>query len=469
MASGVLKTASGLFGSGRIDCLLRRLGRHESEREFSGTEEMTTQSVRLAADTVWFRFSAIMFLMGLALVTFEEVRPLGFMLSDYCFLLSVIFVPKSRLFKPTGSGVLLGGALIIAGALLSLHDGWRFTDGASSLLRLFLLFGLIAPLSLCHSKNLHKSLFFLAGGIFVNCFITLLQATILPKIVDTLSINPPQPDVAFIGRYQGLTEFPVTLGLSAALGVLIAVGLFSIEKSRLVRWGLALVIIVCSIGALLSGSRTFLASLIPALITFAVLQENLRRTVVYALAAVVLLWGTATYLLPRAVSDYADRLESVGFVDVGRLAAASQAVLEIVEKPVLGWGVDHFEEAGIVILPDTAEVAGVHNTFLRYWYAAGLLGAIGFLTLFVTPARNMVLILKQKSSRKLIRIVRLVLACYVFFFIVSNLGPYLYNRYLYVPMFVFAGFVAHAVGPIREQKIAPWPALDLTAKNNATS
>jgi hypothetical protein len=36
----------------------------------------------------------------------------------------------------------------------------------------------------------------------------------------------------------------------------------------------------------------------------------------------------------------------------------------------------------------------------------------------------------------------LALALCVFFFVVSNLGPYLYNRYLYVPMFVVAGFAA---------------------------
>jgi O-antigen ligase len=410
-----------------------------------------------------------MFQMGLASVTFEEVRPLGIMLSDYCFLLSLIFIPKSRLLKSTGSGVLLAGALILAGALLSVHDAWRFADGAGSLLRLFLLFGLIAPLSLSHSKDIHKSLFFLAGGIFVNCVVTLIQASIFPGIVDALSINPPQPDVGFSGRYQGLTEFPVTLGLSAALAVLIGIGLFSIEKSRLVRWGLAVLVLVCSVAALLSGSRTFLASLIPGLIVFMLLQKNRRRGAAYSVAALVILWGAVTYVAPGAVSQYSDRLDTVGLVDYGRLAAAAQAVLEISQKPLLGWGVDHFDEGGIVILPDTGEIAGVHNTFLRYWYAAGMLGAIGFLALFVIPTRNILRILKQKASDKLGQAVRLVLACYVFFFIVANLGPYLYNRYLYVPMFVFAGFVAHAAGPVRAQEMAPRPRIGLTAQNNATS
>jgi O-antigen ligase len=417
----------------------------------------------------WFLCSAFVFQVGLALVTFEEVRPLGVMLSDYCFLLSLIFLPKSRLFKLKGSGVLLAGTLILTAALLSLRGAPSLGDAAGSLLRLFLLFGLIAPLSLSHSKNIHKNLFFLAGGIFVNCMITVLQASLFPDIVDVLAINPPQPDVAFQGRYQGLTEFPVTLGLSAALAVLIGIGLFSMAKSRLARWGLAVLILACSIAALLSGSRTFLASLIPGLLVFSFLQERRRRSLVYAAVALIVLWGTVIYVAPAVVSQYSERLDNVGLVDYGRLATAAQIALEISEKPILGWGVDHFDGGGIVVVPETGEIAPAHNTFLRYWYAAGLLGAIGFLTLFVIPTRNMLQVIRQKASDKSAQVVRLLLASYVFFFIVANLGPYLYNRYLYVPMFVFAGFVAHVTGPIRAQKPAPRSIVRLSAQSSATS
>ena len=438
---------------------------------------MTSQSIRPAANAsrtsssrsqqhnVWFLCSAFMFQMGVALVTFEEVRPLGIMLSDYCFLLSLIFIPKSRLLKSTGSGVLLAGSLILSGALLSLHSASRVADASGSLARLFMLFGLIAPLALSHSKDIYKNMFFLAGGIFVNCLITLLQAWAFPGIVDVLSINPPQPDVGFAGRYQGLTEFPVTLGLSAALAVLIAIGLFSVEKSRLVQWGLAVLVLVCSVAALLSGSRTFLVSLVPGLIVFMLLQKKRRRGVVYASAVLIILWGAVSYVAPGVVSQYSDRLDTVGLVDYGRLASAAQAVLEISEKPILGWGVDHFDEGGVVVIPETGEIAGAHNTFLRYWYAAGLLGAIGFLTLFAIPMRQMVRVLREKASEKSLDAVRLILASYVFFFIVSNLGPYLYNRYLYVPMFAFAGFASHAIDPVKLQKIVRGPVVRLTADN----
>ena len=427
-----------------------------------------SKTIRLDQQNIWFRYSAFAFQMGLVFVTFEEVRPFGVMLSDYCFFLSLLFLPKSRLFKSTGSGVLLAVSLILCGAILSLHDS-SVTAAADSLARLLVLFGLIAPLALSHSKDIYKTLFFLLGGIFLNCVVTVLQASVFPGIVDSLSINPPQPDVAFAGRFQGLTEFPVTLGLSAALGVLLGIGLFSIEKRPLVRWGLGIAIVVCSIAALLSGSRTFLASMLPGVIVFVILQKRRRRGVIYAIAMLTVLWSSVTYLAPGVVSQYSGRVDSVGLVDYARLASAAQAAIEISEKPVLGWGVDHFDEGGVIVIPETGEIAGAHNTFLRYWYAAGLLGAAGFLTLFFVPARKMLLLLNRKVAARSGDAIRLILACYVFFFIVTNLGPYLYNRYIYVPLFVFGGFAAHKLDPIKVRKVAPATVLPVTAQHNSTA
>jgi len=334
-----------------------------------------------------------------------------------------------------------------------------------------MLFGLIAPLALSHSKDIYKNISFIVGGIFVNCVITLIQAWVFPGIVDVLSINPPQPDVGFSGRFQGLTEFPVTLGLSAALGVLLGIGLFSLARSGLVRWGLAALILVCTVAGLLSGSRTFIASLIPSIMVFALYQKQRRRGVVYATAALIVLGGAVSYLAPGVVSEYSDRLGTMGLVDYGRLASSAQAVMEISEKPILGWGVDHFvDEGGVLVLPETGEVTSAHNTFLRYWYAAGLLGAIGFLALFAIPTRRMLRVLREKAPDRSRDVLRLILACYLFFFIVSNLGPYFYNRYLYVPVFVFAGFVAQSVGPVQARNAARRPAVHLPTPNiQATS
>src|SRR5580692_2399325 len=95
-----------------------------------------SKTVRSDQQNIWFRYSAFAFQMGLVFVTFEEVRPFGVMLSDYCFFLSLIFLPKSRLFKSTGPGVLFAASLILCGAIVSLHDS-SVTAAADSLVRLF--------------------------------------------------------------------------------------------------------------------------------------------------------------------------------------------------------------------------------------------------------------------------------------------------------------------------------------------
>jgi O-antigen ligase len=416
-------------------------------------------NTRKEAPTGAFLASKYLFLLGLAFVTFEEVRPAGIMLSDYFFLLSIIFLPKSRLKGIWGSGVLLASGLILTGAAISLYVSGGWADGAANLLKLALLFALIAPLALCHSKDIYRCFLFLAGGIFLNCFITVLQASLFPRIVDALSINPPQPDVAFSGRYQGLTEFPVTLGLSAAFGVLLAIGIYSVEKAKVLRLALVFAMFICTVAALLSGSRTFFGSLVPALLLYAFLQKKQRMKMVYATFGFLLLMGVVSFLVPTIVEQFNQRIDSVGLIDYRRIASSAQAVLEISQKPLFGWGADHFDQGGVVFLPDTGEITGAHNTLLRYWYATGLLGAIGFLMFFIAPFRQLRKALKLKISERAANAVRLSLGATLFFFIVTNLGPYIFNRYIFVPLFVIAGFAARLVHSANAAQVSQTPSM----------
>src|SRR6266403_1523176 len=187
-----------------------------------------------------FFASAFLFRMGLALITFEQVRPFfGMQVSDYCFFLSLILFlsrPKSGLLETKGSGSLLAGLLILSGAVLSLRNTSDINNAIGPLTRLFVLFGLFAPLALVHSKNIRKNLLYLAGGISVNCALALLQAWVYPGIVNTLSINPTQPDISDeSGRLQSLASHPKILGLSAALAVLIAVLLLVSKTGKHIR------------------------------------------------------------------------------------------------------------------------------------------------------------------------------------------------------------------------------------------
>jgi O-antigen ligase len=133
-------------------------------------------------------------------------------------------------------------------------------------------------------------------------------------------------------------------------------------------------------------------------------------------------------------------------------------VADISEKPILGWGIDHFEDAGLWLNP-VGELGGVHNSFLKYWYGAGLFGAAGFLAVFVLPTRKMVRALRRGPSEASRSILCMALSSYVLLFIVSNVAPIVYNRFLYVPIFMFAGFTRSALGTgkasARQRQTAP--------------
>src|SRR5438874_2815305 len=175
-----------------------------------------------------FHFSAVMFRIGLALITFEQIRPFfGIHASDYCFFLSLLLFlsrPKSHIAKLKGSGILIAGGLILCGALLSLRNVSSLNEAIDAFARLVVLFGLFAPLAVIHAQQIRKNMLYLVCGITVNCGITLLQASVFPGIAKALSLNPGAPDLSDIGRWQGLTSHPNTLGLSAALAVLIGFG-----------------------------------------------------------------------------------------------------------------------------------------------------------------------------------------------------------------------------------------------------
>jgi O-antigen ligase len=406
-------------------------------------------------------FSAFMFRIGLALVTFEQIRPFfGIQVSDYCLFLSLLVFlshPILRLEKFRGSGVLLAGSLILMGSVLSLLHASSLSDTVGPLSRLFVLFGLFGPLALIHSRNILENLHFLMGGIFINCVITLLQASAFPGIADTLSINPTRPDISDIGRFQGLTSHPNIIGLSAALAVMIGFGLLTSEGNRHIRGCLIIVIFVCTLAGFLSGSRTVLVALFPSLIVYLILQKQHRRTLVRGLVALSLLWGVLTYVAPALISQFSERLDSTGsdfYSDYGRLWSTIYTVQENFQKPIIGWGVDHLDDAGLMEVPGTGEIVGAHNTFLKYWHGAGLLGAVGFLTIFAVPAKRMWQLLKEMPSGNSSDALRLTLSCFLLLFIVSNLGPFDYNRFLYVPLFAFAGFAASIWFPVRTRAIA---------------
>jgi O-antigen ligase len=420
-------------------------------------------SSQLCADqpSLLFPSSAFMFRVGLFLITFEQVRPFfDIQLSDYCFFLSILlllFTPRTLRLPSRQATILWGGWLVLLGSVLSLVNVSNWGEAAGAFARFVVLYGLFSPLALIHSAEIRKNLLFLLGGIFVNCFITLLQGTVFPGIADTLSINPTKPDISDSGRFQGLTSHPNIIGLCAALAILIGIGLLSFDANKHLRGRLIVVNVVCSIAALFSGSRAVWVSLVPGLVVLAISQKRRRQSILRMLVAVAVMWAAAIYLAPGVITQFGERLDTSGsniYSDYGRLWSAVYTVVEISQKPFIGWGIDHLDDAGLTEVPWTGEVVGAHNTFLKYWHGAGLLGAVGFLALFLVPAKRMVQLLKAGASGNLANILGLGLGSCVLLFVISNLGPFDYNRFLYVPLFVFGGFAARFRVPHRESTVA---------------
>jgi len=393
-----------------------------------------------------------LFYWGLALITFEQVRPLaGIQVSDYCFFASSFLVLSSRrerLRNVEHSGVLYASLFILAGAAVSTLNAGGIADSAGVMIRLVTLFGLFAMLTLAHSTDLRKAMLYLIGGVSANCFVALIQAWIFPDIVSWLSINPTREDLSHSGRLQALTSHPNVLGLSAALALLLAIGLLSFESNRVTRRRLLLSAAVCTMGALSTGSRTFIACLVPSLMFFGLLRGIRLRTYLRFALIVIVAYIVIDYATPTVISAYSGRVEASGeenIPDYARWMTAGLALLQISAKPLLGWGVNHIGEAGMMLIPGTWEISGSHNTFLQYWYGAGALGGLGFLLCFALPVRQVLRAIRRIDEAHCRALLHLSLACLALLFIASNLHGILYNRFLYVPIFLCAGFAARTI------------------------
>jgi O-antigen ligase len=131
---------------------------------------------------------------------------------------------------------------------------------------------------------------------------------------------------------------------------------------------------------------------------------------------------------------------------------AGVALTEISQKPILGWGMDHFGEAGTVYLPEAGDFFSAHVNFLQYWYAMGILGATGYLMLFVLPVRRMLQTLKKNPAVNMEKTLKLGISVYLLLFIASNVQPVLLNRFLYMPLFLFAGLTVRNPDPLRVRR-----------------
>ena len=154
-----------------------------------------------------FRASALLFRIALALEIFEQVRPGGILLADFAFgasLLLLLLTDERRLLKSKGSGIMAAVAVILCGALLS---GITVPG-----VKIFVLFGLFAPLAIAHARNIRANLLFLIAGVSANCVIAILAASVWPKLEDTLAVTADVVDPGQdIGSFPDWPDIPPSL------------------------------------------------------------------------------------------------------------------------------------------------------------------------------------------------------------------------------------------------------------------
>ena len=414
----------------------------------------STSQAEMPQESLLYRSSGFMFRLGLALEIFEEVRPFGILFADLFFLASLILLLYSKersLLMSRGSGVMAASALILSRILVS-----GVLTGPA--LKVIILFGVFAPLAIAHSRDLWRNLRYLVAGVTVNCAIAIISAWFWPGIADVLAINPVVTDIGQQGgRYAGLSGHPNSLGISAALAVLVAVGLLLHDRGEGLSIGIYLEILICLTGAVLSSSRTFFVALLPALLILVFWRRlSFKRVVRLSVGLICLLWLSwvaINHVFPSAAGSYVERLGDTSESDEsnqGRLLTAELALFQIAQKPIWGWGPENLGEAGMVYLPGEADFEPVHIVFLHYWYAEGILGAVGFALLFILPVVGMSRVLRNSHSESMKEASRLGICACVCIFISSSLHPLFAVRHLFMPLFVFAGILT--LNPRHSQK-----------------
>lgn len=246
----------------------------------------------------------------------------------------------------------------------------------------------------------------------------------------------------YFQRAMGFSEHQMHLALAAMFGAVVAVGWFVTARAPWARVGAALLFVTCAYGGLLTGSRSALLGTLAALGYLALLGRwpAIRAALALGLVGVVAL-AVALPFMPQGSTIFRllGRGELTGHVDLSNadhIQKARDAIEEIGRHPWTGLGFDQGLDA--------------HNLLLESANVGGILGVLGFLTIWGTIGallvRQLVIGVRREHALR-----ASVLAALVGYFVLGMLENIIWDRHLWF----FITVALFALAPTRADEGDP--------------
>ncbi|PUA81476.1 O-antigen ligase family protein [Nocardioides currus] len=227
---------------------------------------------------------------------------------------------------------------------------------------------------------------------------------------------------SYFQRAMGFSEHQMHLALAAMFGSVVAVGWFVSTRDRRARLAAAVLFVVCGYGGLLTGSRSALLGTMAALGYLALLGRwpAIRAAFALGVAGAVAL-VVAMPFMPQGSTVFRllGRGELSGHVDLSNadhVQKARDAIEEIGRHPWTGLGFDQGLDA--------------HNLLLESANVGGVLGVLGFLTIWGTIGtllvRQLVLGVRREDALR-----ASVLAALAGYFVLGMLENIIWDRHLW--------------------------------------
>jgi hypothetical protein len=368
------------------------------------------------------------------LITFNAVRATSFLtISDVALLGAVVFFClaflSDRAPVPVVPAWLVIGAvgLLVAGFLASFRANNYGGDVVASSEFAIALLGV--PVLVGYGSNSAARLRFFSR---VWLFSALLNAAVaLTDFSHMTSIG-----LVASGRPAGLTVHPNHLGMICAMSVPIGLFLAISSKKPLHRVGYLSVLVIVSLGVLVSGSRAALLAAVAGTVLLPILGRGLWKPVVtVALVASALMLASSWNMSPESASPSTNPFVAIGRLtneaaisesDTARLSYYAAALQDFADHPLTGVGFD--------------VVRGAHDIYLQLLQAGGILAfasfavfAVGSIGLGLRVSRDLILPGEMRN------LAAALTASVLVWLLASLVQNFVYDRFLYVPIGLLIG------------------------------